>query len=292
MDTPVALVLGGHGLLGRALMHQLAVSGWTAHSLTREECNLLDPVELRERIEFIAPNAILNAAAWTDIEAAEKHPEEALSLNRGLPALLGSLVKGTDIHLIHYSSALVFNGKKDTPYTEEDRPDPLSTYARTKLAGEAALQELKLDNCCIIRTSCLFGPGRKDIVKSIIELARSKNEIKVVHDITGSPTYTPDLAKASLNLLEKKATGLFHVVNGGQASWCDLAAETIRLANIPSMVRGISEKQWPHEALRPSHAVLSMGKYAACIGSALRPWPQALRDYVFTSGRIPLPSAP
>lgn len=263
-------------------MHQLAASGWSAHSLSREECNLLDPVELRERIEFIVPNAIFNAAAWTNIETAEMHPEEALSLNRGLPSMLGSLVKGTDIHLIHYSTALVFNGKKDTPYTEEDRPEPLSTYARTKLAGEAALLELRLDNCCIIRTSCLFGPGRKDIVGSIIELARSKGEIRIVHDIMGSPTYTPDLAKASLNLLEKKASGLFHVVNGGQASWCDLAAETIRLANISSTVRGISETQWKHEAPRPPHAILGTKKYVACVGAPLRPWPQALRDYVFT----------
>ncbi len=264
-------------------MRQLAASGWAAHSLSREECNLLDPVELRERIEFIAPNAIFNAAAWTDIEAAEKHPEDALSLNRGLPAMLGSFVKGTDIHLVHYSSALVFNGRKGAPYTEDDRPDPLSAYARTKLAGEAALQELKLDNCCIIRTSCLFGPGRKDIVHAIIELARSRSEIRIVHDITGSPTYTPDLAKASLNLLERKASGLFHVVNGGQASWCDLAAEAIRLANVSSTVRGISETQWKHEAPRPPRTILSTEKYAACVGSSLRPWPQALRDYVFTS---------
>ena len=283
MSIPIALVLGGHGLLGQALLQQLAASGWAARSLTREECNLLNPVELRERIEFIAPNVIFNAAAWTNIETAEAHPEEALSLNRGLPAMLGSLVKGTDIRLVHYSTAQVFNGRQDKPYTEKDRPDPLSVYARTKLAGETALQELCLENCCIIRTSCLFGPGRENVVSAIIKLARSKGELKVVHDLVGSPTYTPDLARASLRLLEKNASGLFHVVNSGQASWCELAAETIRLANVPSTVRGIPASEWKHAAPRPAHAMLDTGKYAACVGSPLRPWPQALRDYVFAN---------
>ena len=157
MSTPVALVLGGHGLLGQPLAQQLAGNGWEAQSLDFEDCNLLNPVELQPRIEFINPDVIFNTVSWNTENPAEKQPQEALSVNRGLPAFLGGLVKGTSRFLVHYSSDQVFNGRKDSPYTEEDKADPISLCGKSRLAGEQALLELNADNICIIRTGWLFG---------------------------------------------------------------------------------------------------------------------------------------
>lgn len=279
---PVALVLGGNGLLGQALMRQLAKCGWEAHSLTRKDCDLLAPTEIVPRMGAIAPDVIFNTVAWTQVDLAEDSPQAALSVNRGLPALLGGFVKGKTTHLVHFSTDFVFNGRKDSPYTEEDRTDPGSVYGSSKLAGEQVLLEMGLANCCIIRTAWLFGPGRRNFISAILEQARIKESLQVVHDQIGSPTYTPDLACASVQLAARRASGLFHVVNGGQASWCELAAEAVRQATLSCTVRAITSNDWPQKAKRPAYSVLSTDKYAALTGAPLRPWPQALREYVYT----------
>ncbi|MEG1610138.1 MAG: dTDP-4-dehydrorhamnose reductase [Bilophila sp.] len=278
----VALVLGGNGLLGQALMHQLTKCGWEAHSLTRKDCDMLTPSALLPHVEAIAPDVIFNTVAWTQVDLAEDSPQAALSVNRGLPALLGGIVKGTSIHLVHFSTDFVFNGRKESPYTEEDKPDPDSVYGSSKLAGEQALLEMNLPNCCIVRTAWLFGPGRRNFVSAILEQARIKDTLQVVHDQIGSPTYTPDLACASVQLATRRATGLFHVVNGGQASWCELAAEAVRQATLSCTVRAITSADWPQKAKRPAYSVLSTDKYTALVGAPLRSWPQALREYVYT----------
>lgn len=283
MSSPVALVLGGNGLLGQALLTCLRQSGWEAHSLGRQDCNLLSPEELRPRIEELAPDVLFNTVAWTQVDLAEDNPKEALSVNRGLPALLGSIVKGSATHLVHYSTDFVFNGRKTTPYTEEDKTDPLCVYGSTKLAGEQALLDLGLKNCCILRTAWLFGPGRKNFVQTILELAATKETLQVVHDQIGSPTYTPDLAQASVRLAELGAEGIFHVVNSGQASWCELAAEAVRQASLPCTMQAITSKDWPQKAKRPAYSVLSTDRYAHLTGAPLRPWIQALRDYIFAN---------
>ena len=282
MSLPVALVLGGHGLLGQALMNQLKNDNWDARALSHEECNFLDPDELHARIDFIAPDVILNAVAWTQVNEAETHPEASLSLNRGLPGLLGTLVRGTHTRLIHFSTASVFSGHQNRPYTETDTPDPQSVYGVGKLGGEQALLSAPTENICVVRTSWLYGPGRENPVSRLLMEALHNPTIPVAHDIVGSPTYTPDLAKAVLKLLTLGASGLYHVTNTGQASWCELIAEAVRLANIPSVVQAVPASQFPELAHRPHYAVLSSHKYTALTGQTLRPWPQALRDYVFT----------
>ena len=182
MSTPVALVLGGHGLLGQPLAQQLAGNGWEAQSLDFEDCNLLNPVELQPRIEFINPDVIFNTVSWNTENPAEKQPQEALSVNRGLPAFLGGLVKGTSRFLVHYSSDQVFNGRKDSPYTEEDKADPISPCGKSRLAGEQALLELNADNICIIRTGWLFGPDGDSFLKRLLGRAKTEGTVEVIHD--------------------------------------------------------------------------------------------------------------
>lgn len=278
-----ALVLGGNtGLLGQALIQKLQHQKWITKSLGREDGDILQPKFLSEFIEGYLPDVIFNTIAWTQVDLAETYKEDAITLNRTLPSLLGTIIKGTSIYLIQFSTDFVFDGSASSPYTEEDTPHPLSVYGSSKLAGEQALLQLGLEHYCIIRTSWLFGPGRKNFVKTILDLAQTKDSLQIVHDQIGSPTYTPDLAEAAIRLLQAGGKGIYHIANSGQASWCELAAESVRQANLPCSVQGILTSEWgKNVAQRPSYSVLDCTHYQKTTGNSLRPWPQALREYIF-----------
>lgn len=281
-SAPAALVLGGQsGLLGRALMDAAKASGLHAVALGRRDGNILDVNFLARKIQRIAPEVIFNTIAWTQVDEAEENPSRAMSINRGFASSLVHCIKGTPIRLVHYSTDFVFNGKKQTPYTPDDSTAPESVYGVTKLAGERALAVLPQEQYCIVRTAWLFGPGRKNFVDTILDACRKRDSINVVHDQIGSPTYTRDLALWSLKLAELRAQGIFHAVNAGQASWCDLACEAVTLAEAPCRVRPISSSEWPQKARRPQFSVLDAGRLTQVTGIAPRPWPLALREYIY-----------
>jgi dTDP-4-dehydrorhamnose reductase len=281
-STPKALVLGGHtGLLGQALMDELKRAAWHATPLGRQDGHILDVNFLARKIKRIAPDVIFNAIAWTQVDEAEAHPSEAMALNRGLVSSLAHNIKASPIRLVQYSTDFVFDGAKQSPYTTEDAPKPESVYGATKLAGEQALGVLPPEQYCIMRTAWLFGPGRKNCVSTILNACRKRDSIEVVHDQAGSPTYTRDLAQWSLKLAELEANGIFHAVNSGEASWCDLACEAVNLAEAQCRVLPISSAQWPQKAKRPRFSVLDSSRLAQVTGAAPRPWPLALREYLY-----------
>lgn len=280
--SSVALVLGGAtGMLGQALVKALRVKGWNVHTLGRQDGPVTDPNFLERRIADLSPVCIFNGIAYTAVDEAEDHPADACAINRSFPALLGGIVRGSDARLIHYSTDFVFNGKKKAPYGETDLPDPLSVYGSSKLAGEQALTALNLPNCCIIRTAWLFGPGGKNFISTILQHAAKTPHLTVVHDQIGSPTLTDDLANMSIALAEVKASGIVHAVNGGQASWCELASEAVSLAPIDATIEPIASSQWPQKARRPTYSVLGTKRLTELTGIHPRPWPLALRDYIF-----------
>jgi dTDP-4-dehydrorhamnose reductase len=281
-SAPKALVLGGHtGLLGQALMDVLIRAAWCAVALGRRDGQILDVNFLARKIKRIAPDVIFNAIAWTHVDMAEEHPAEAMSLNRGFVSSLVHSIRGTSIRLVQYSTDFVFNGAKQSPYTTEDAPKPESVYGMTKLAGEQALTSLPPEQYCIMRTAWLFGPGRKNFVSTILNACLKRDHIEVVHDQTGSPTYTRDLAQWSLKLAELEAGGIFHAVNGGEASWCDLACEAVNLTETPCRVNPIRSAQWPQKAKRPHFSVLDTNCLTRTTGIVPRPWPLALREYLY-----------
>lgn len=281
---PVALVLGGAtGMLGQALTRAAEAKGWTVCTLGREDGPVTSPDWLEARIADLNPRYVFNAVAYTAVDDAEEHADEAYAVNKSFPALLGRIVRGSSVRLIHYGTDFVFNGKKRTPYVEDDPTDPLSVYGASKLAGEQALLTAAPDNACVLRSAWLFGPGRKNFVSTILRLAASSPRLTVVHDQVGSPTFTADLAAMSLALAEAEAMGVVHAANGGQASWCELACEAVSLANVDSLVQPITSEQWPQKARRPTYSVLDTGRLTRLTGIKPRPWPQALRDYIFQS---------
>jgi len=279
---PKALVLGGRtGLLGQALVRVLRESGWDALPTGRDDVNVLDSGALASFIERAEPAVIFNTVAWTQVDLAEEREEDATRLNRQLPTCLARMVRGTSMHLVHFSTDFVFSGRKGAPYTPEDTPDPASVYGATKLAGEQAVLQQCPDNACVVRTSWLFGPGRRNFVKVILDICHDNGEARVVHDQIGSPTYTLDLAAGSVKLAELRATGIFHVANAGQASWCELASEAVNLAGLPCKVHAIASRDYPQKAQRPPFSVLDTARFTQVTGITPRPWPQALRDYIY-----------
>ncbi|MDR2503224.1 MAG: dTDP-4-dehydrorhamnose reductase [Deltaproteobacteria bacterium] len=282
---PKALVLGGrNGLLGQALMEALKSAGtWEVAAPDPGRINYFSSslhAELSALTDGLEPDCIFNAAAYTDVEGAEEHEDEAAAMNRALPACLARVVDSRPVRLIHFSTDFVFDGRKNTPYTTDDQPNPLSVYGRTKLAGEQAIQERAPAGYAIIRTAWMFGRGKKNFIQSILNICRAQGEARVVFDQIGSPTYAADLAQHAVTLAELEGSGIFHIVNSGQASWCDLAAEAVNCSQVECRVTPITSAERPSKAERPAYSVLDCSRFTNMTGRTPRAWPQALREYL------------
>jgi len=277
-----AIVLGGAtGLLGQALKSALMERGWKVITPTRQDLDLFDLQAVEDCIRTNKADVLFNTVAYTKVDQAEDEPAEANCLNRQLPLILGKASANTGVYLVHYSTDFVFSGKKTTPYSTEDCTEPKSVYGKTKLQGEKELLALNLPRLLIIRTSWLFGPCKMNFVSRILELAETRPELGIVHDQVGSPSYTPDLAANSIALVEKEATGIYHLANSGQASWCELATEAVQCADLECRVKPITSSEYPQKACRPAFSVLDLSKFTATTGITPRPWVQAVREFLF-----------
>ncbi|MFW5932386.1 MAG: dTDP-4-dehydrorhamnose reductase [Desulfohalobiaceae bacterium] len=276
------LVLGGkRGLLGQALVYLLRRKGYTVLEHGVEDVDIFDTQALCTFLDQIQPDCVLNTIAYTQVDQAEQEPEMAFRLNKTFPHILANIVHGRGLYLVSYSTDFVFDGKKQSPYSPEDEPCPLCVYGKSKLEGERELYKLAPSRLLIIRTSWLFGPWKQNFVHRILELAEQNRLLPVVHDQIGSPTFTLDLAYYTEQLIRQHATGIFHVCNSGQASWCELAAEALGTAGRSCQVQAVTSDRFPQTATRPSYSVLDHSKYSLLSGKKPRPWPQALRDYLF-----------
>ncbi|TVQ95405.1 MAG: dTDP-4-dehydrorhamnose reductase [Desulfovibrionales bacterium] len=276
------MVLGGKtGLLGQSLCASLEKAGLTALPVGRDDVDLFDADQMAAFLDRHEPDIICNTVAYTQVDKAEDEPEEAMRINKLFAAKLGRLAKPRHIWLVHYSTDFVFDGSSCEPYRPEDAVNPRSVYGKTKLAGENALRELGLDQLSIIRTAWLFGPGRTNFVSKILSLAAQRDCLNVVHDQIGSPTYTPDLADHSVELLKAGGQGVFHLVNSGCASWCELASAAVQAMALQCDVHPVSSDEYPQKALRPCYSVLNTESFTALTGTKPRPWLHGLREYVF-----------
>ncbi|QLA16705.1 dTDP-4-dehydrorhamnose reductase [Desulfolutivibrio sulfoxidireducens] len=280
--TGKAIVLGGvTGLLGVPLTWALRDAGYDVLPTSRGTLDPFDRQALLQAITSFGADVLVNTVAYTAVDAAEDEPDEAGRLNRVLPGNLARVCLETGIGLVHYSTDFVFDGRKTSPYVETDPVAPQSVYGRTKLAGERAIRESGLENHLILRTAWLFGPGKTNFVEKILGFARTRDVLKIVHDQVGSPTFTVDLAAGTVALMKAGGRGLFHLVNSGRASWCELASEAVSTAGINCEVLPITSADYPQKARRPAYSVLDVGKFAEVAGYAPRPWVQALREYVY-----------
>ncbi|SBW11118.1 dTDP-4-dehydrorhamnose reductase [uncultured delta proteobacterium] len=282
---PKLMILGGAtGLLGQAMVQTASLAGYPVIASARGDFDPLNTASIAAYIDSHTPDIVCNTIAYTQVDKAEEEEEKALNLNRLFPRLLGRIIKERpSISLLHCSTDFVFNGRKKEPYVETDATDPLNVYGRSKLEGEKALLELQLENLCIVRTAWLFGPGKKNFVSTILGLCTEGKTLKVVHDQIGSPTYTMDLAAYCLHLLAAGGRGIFHIANSGQVSWCELASEAIRLAQLECPVTPIPSGEYPQKAQRPAFSALDCSKFTKLTGITPRSWGPALADYIFAN---------
>jgi dTDP-4-dehydrorhamnose reductase len=282
-DTaPRAIILGGlTGLVGRPLTRVMEEAGWAVLPTTRSLLDPFDTEAVAREVERFEASHVINTVAYTAVDAAEEDVDEAYRVNRDLPGRLARVCRASGAALVHLSTDFVFDGQKKEPYTEDDPVNPQSVYGASKLAGERAILEAGLDRFQILRTAWLYGPGKKNFVATILGLARDREELRVVADQIGSPTYTVDLAGWMADLARTDACGIFHAVGSGRASWCELATEAVAAAGLSCRVLPIASDAYPQKAKRPPCSLLDNSKLAAAIGRAPRAWTITVREYVY-----------
>lgn len=224
--------------------------------------------------------AVINCAAYTNVNAAESETDLCNFINATGPGVLARAALRHGAALVHISTEYVFDGRKASGYRETDRRHPLSAYGRSKRDGEDAVRR---SGCrgLIIRTSWLYSPFGNNFVKTMLRLGAEKPELGVVCDQVGSPTYARDLAETILALLPQigqRHGEIYHFTNDGVCSWADFAATIMREAGLPCRIRPITTAEYPSPAVRPAHSTMSKAKIVREFGIQLRPWEDSLRD--------------
>jgi dTDP-4-dehydrorhamnose reductase len=277
------LITGAGGLLARALRDSLERRGITPVMLARKDCDVTNADAVAAMFDKYETRVILNCAAYTKVDQAEKDPAAADAVNADAVALLAAAAKRHGAFVVHYSTDFVFNGKSDRPYRPDDPTDPLSAYGRSKLLGEKMLQARGSANgWLILRTAWLYGLGGPCFPRTIADRGKAGQPLRVVNDQIGSPTYVADLAEATLKLLDHKSTGIWHLVNAGAASWFDFAAAILKAFDLTTNLSSVTTAEWtamrPGQAIRPANSVLDISEYETVIGP-MRRWQDALADY-------------
>jgi dTDP-4-dehydrorhamnose reductase len=276
------LVLGQEqGMLGPALVHCLRTSGCEVLQEQGEHPGRSVEAWCRE-LDRLEPDLVINTLGCTDTQKAELEPSTALFWNKELPCALARAVHKLGAGLVSFSSDCVFDGRRQTPYRAEDTPNPVSACGQSFAAGERALLHCGLDNLLIVRSSWLFGPFGPNFVDWVLDQGQQCSCLQVPHDQVGSPTYSLDLALYVLRLIGNGVTGVQHVCNNGQASWCELAAEVLNTCGLNCTIQAVTSGPQLSQHARPIFSVLDPKPSLALGRIKARPWPQALRDYIFT----------
>jgi dTDP-4-dehydrorhamnose reductase len=269
-------LFGASGLLGKALLRE-----WGADSITglnSHDADIRDTRRVEQVVQQTRPEWIVLTAAYTDVDGCESNPELAFAVNRDGAVNVATAAKQVGARLVFLSSDYVFDGRKTTPYETGDARNPQSVYGRSKAEAEIKLLELMPD-CCIARTSWLFGVGGKCFPDTMLKLAASRPALDVVNDQRGCPTYTVDLARAIAQLCRKNADGIVHVTNADDCTWFEFAKETVESAGLATTVRPVSTQQMARPAPRPAYSVLSATGLKA-LGIKMPSWRDALRRYL------------
>ena len=275
-----ALIIGATGLLGKALTREW--SGDEVVGLGSRDVDIRDADKVREAVEGYRPDWIVLAAAYTNVDDCESHPELAFAVNRDGAVNVAKAARRIDAKLLFLSSDYVFDGRKTSPYKAEDERNPQSVYGRSKAEAEVRLLEV-LPECCIARTSWLFGTGGKCFPDTILKLAATRPALDVVSDQRGSPTYSVDLSRAIVTLCRSQASGIVHVTNAGECSWFEFAREIVKGGGLATDVRPVSSQQMARPAPRPAYSVLSAESLQP-YGVTMPTWQDALQRYLRERG--------
>jgi len=276
------ILLGGKGLLGANIAPVLDKT-FDLTICDIDTWDITDRASGEHHIEQYRPDVLINLAAITDVDGCEEKRELAERVNGHGAGLLAELCREQSIRFAHISTDYVFDGTKTLPYKENDIPNPVSVYGMTKLIGERAVME-KNPSSLIIRAQWLYGKGGENFITKVVKIAKQTGTVRVVNDQKGSPTYAKDLAEPLIALIEKGKTGIYHLANSGSCTWFEFAGEIFRLLEIDTAIIPISSDDLERKAKRPSYSVFDMWKYQKDTGLKMRPWQEALREYLVITG--------
>lgn len=303
------LITGSNGMLGKALLETFkdgklygigsarAAKNQAAGFFEYEQCDITDRDDVRSTVSRIRPDAVVHAAAFTQVDDCEREQDKAMAVNFTGTAHVADAAGEHGAFLIFVSTDYVFDGRKKSPYVEDDPTGPLNVYGRSKLAAENYLRQ-RAGGYLIARTSWVYGPGGKNFVEAILRLSAERETLEVVKDQTGRPTYTYDLAAAIFHLCDYAMSGagqgskilppVLHVANCGAASWFDFAKEIVLLSGRKVAVKPILAEQLKRPAARPENSVLDTARFDALLKKPLREWKESLRDYMKLLGKSAL----
>jgi dTDP-4-dehydrorhamnose reductase len=267
------LVTGAAGMLGRDVVTAAGDAGHEVAAVARAELDITDQDAVRAAIAAARPDAVINCAAWTDVDGAEADEAAATAVNGTGASHVAKAAAEAGALLVHVSTDYVFDGTATEPYAEAAPPAPRSAYGRSKLAGEQAVAAAG-GRAAIVRSSWLFGPHGRNFVDTMRRLGAEREEIAVVDDQVGCPTYTGHLAPALVQIAERKLAGVLHVAGGGRCSWFELAAATFEEADIDCRVKPQRTADLDRPAPRPAFSALASTRADA---PTLPPWREGLR---------------
>ncbi|MFZ4497194.1 MAG: dTDP-4-dehydrorhamnose reductase [Candidatus Nanopelagicales bacterium] len=273
------LVTGGNGQLGSALVDLLSTrTADVVLGIDLPDIDITEPGSVREVLARFAPDVVINCAAWTAVDAAEEKETDALKVNGEGPRVLAEACKDVGAWLVQISTDYVFAGDANAPYAEDARPDPRTAYGRTKLAGEIAVQEVLPAAHYLVRTAWLYGLQGNNFVKTMLELESVRDNVSVVDDQRGQPTYAGDLAAQILLLLDARPpAGVFHATNAGATTWFEFTRAIFEgVGADPLRVLATDSASFVRPAPRPAYSVLGQDKWQSVGLAPMREWRAAL----------------
>lgn len=278
------LIFGSAGQLGQELAREFRRRGAAVHCFTRTSVDITSFKDVEAAIARLDPAIVVNSAAYNQVDVAESEPLTAYQANALAVRNMAVVCRQLDARLVHFSTDYVFDGSLGRPYREDDATHPLSAYAVSKLAGELYAQAY-LDNALVIRTSGVFGPGgrstaRGNFLEMMLRLARQGQPIRVVADHVASPTYAPELARVTADLVDRKITGVVHAGGGQAISWYDYAQIIFDAAGLSPELRPTHEREYRTAARRPKFSALENARMVAERIAPMPPLADSVRDYL------------
>lgn len=279
------LVTGVKGQLGYDVMNELAKRGHTGIGVDVEEMNITDAAKVEQVIKASDVEAVIHCAAYTAVDAAEDNVELCHKINAEGTENIAKVCKELDLKMIYISTDYVFNGEGTRPWEPDDEREPLNVYGQAKYEGELAVEKY-LEKYYIVRIAWVFGVNGKNFIKTMLNLSETHDELSVVNDQIGSPTYTYDLAKLLVDMVETDKYGRYHATNEGLCTWYEFATEIFRQAGKEITVHPVTSDQFPSKARRPHNSRMSKDKLEANGFDRLPTWQDALNRYLKTIGVI------
>jgi len=270
------IVLGGNGQLAQCIRH-VDTKELDIVFFGSKEVNILEESHLKEVFEETLPDVVINCAAYTAVDVAEDEPLRAAAVNAQAPELIAHLCEKHDAIWIHISTDFVFDGNTPAPRTESDFPNPINTYGKTKLLGEEIIRRTWFKHV-IIRTSWLYSEFGSNFLKTMLRLGLEREELGIIYDQIGTPTYAIDLAEALVEIatLDPPAFGVYHYSNEGTASWFDFAHSIFSLTGSKVLLKPMLTSQYPTKARRPSYSVMDKSKIKEAFNLTIPHWRDSL----------------